>query len=165
MNPTITRILVPVDFSAHSEMALCYATSLATRFGATVELLHVVEDPFISGAWSSEIYLPNLPELQDKLIGDAERRLADCRATVSEQGIPVVTTVRSGRAAQMIVEYAKALAVDLIVMGTHGRSGLPHLFMGSIAERVVRTAPCPVLTVRDTATEAQGGQSAADAAA
>jgi nucleotide-binding universal stress UspA family protein len=165
MTPTITRILVPVDFSAHSEMALRYATTLASQFGAVVELLHVVEDPFTSGAWSLEVYVPNLAELQENLIADAERRLAVCRAAASDQGVRVVATVRSGQAPYTIVEYAKALGIDLIVMGTHGRTGLPHPFMGSIAERVVRTAPCPVLTMRDAAAQAQGDRAAADAAA
>jgi nucleotide-binding universal stress UspA family protein len=165
MTATITRILVPMDFSAHSDVALRYATTLASRFGATVELLHVVEDPFVSGAWGFEAYLPNLAEVQEQLVAEAENRLAECRATVSGQGVPAVATVRTGRIASTIVEYAKGLEADLIVMGTHGRTGFTHLVMGSVAERVVRMAPCPVLTVRDAAAHADRERAADGAAA
>jgi nucleotide-binding universal stress UspA family protein len=165
MTPTITRILVPMDFSVQSDLALRYAATLASRFGAAVELLHVVEDPYVSGAWGFEAYLPNLAEVQQQLIAEAEGRLAEHRAMVSGQGVAAVATVRSGRPALTIVDYAKALEADLIVMGTHGRTGFSHLVMGSVAERVVRMAPCPVLTVRDAAAHAGGERPATDAAA
>jgi universal stress protein A len=162
MTASITRILVPVDFSAHADCAVRYAATLAARFGARLELLHVVEDPIALGAWSSEVYVPNLTALRDGMIKDAKRRLVVYRAPLDERGIPVITTVGSGQAARAIVEYARGLACDLIVMGTHGRTGLAHLITGSVAERVVRTAPCPVLTVRDPTVD--GGQAATRAA-
>jgi universal stress protein A len=148
MTEVIARILVPVDFSAHSDRALRYATSLASRLGATVELLHVVEDPFVSGAWSSEIHVPNLPELLENQIAAARGRLAELKAVA---GARVGTTVLSGQPAHTIIAHATAGGFDLIVMGTHGRTGLSHVFMGSVAERVVRRAPCPVLTLREAA--------------
>jgi nucleotide-binding universal stress UspA family protein len=165
MTATITRILVPMDFSAHSHMALRYATTLARRFGAAVELLHVVDDAFATGAWGFEAYVPNLAEVQEQLIAEAESRLAECRATVRDQGIHAAAIVRNGPTAVTIVGYAKALGADLIVMGTHGRTGFTHLVMGSVAERVVRMAPCRVLTVRETPAGAEGEQAASDAAA
>ena len=153
MNFAISRVLVPVDFSPHSELALRYATALAGRLGASVDLLHVVEDPIAAGAWGSEIQIqiPNLSDLRKTLIEEGERRLERCWASAGGPGVHMVKTVRMGPAADAITEYAKALGIDLIVMGTHGRSGLAHLFMGSVAERVVRHAPCPVLTLRDAA--------------
>ena len=151
MNFAIARVLVPVDFSPCSELAFRYATSLASRLGASVNLLHVVEDPVATGAWSSEVQIPDLPDLRKTLIRDAARRLEQYRAVAEVPGVRVVTTVRMGQTAEVIGEYAKSSGIDLIVMGTHGRGGLAHVFMGSVAERMVRHAPCPVLTIRGTA--------------
>jgi nucleotide-binding universal stress UspA family protein len=152
MSFAISRILVPVDFSAHSEAALRYATALASRLEASVQLLHVVDDPMATGPWSSEVPIPDLTELLKNLIANAERRLEQYRTAIRQPRVPMTTWVRTGHSAQTITEYAKAGGIDLIVMGTHGRSGLAHLVMGSVAESVVRHAPCPVLTLRETAT-------------
>jgi nucleotide-binding universal stress UspA family protein len=148
MSDSITKILVPVDFSAHSDRALRYATTLAHRLGAKLALLHVVEDPFVTGAWSSEVYVPNVPELLDNLIKGAERQLATLKASAATHGLAAETAVITGRPAHTIVEHAKDGDFDLIVMGTHGRTGLSHVVMGSVAERVVQKAHCPVLTMR-----------------
>jgi nucleotide-binding universal stress UspA family protein len=147
MNLAISRILVPVDFSPHAEYALRYAAAFAGRLDALVELFHVVEEPVAAGAWSSEIPVPGLGDLRDRLIAEAERQLDQCRPIIEASPVQTVTTVRMGQPAQTIAAYAKAAGVDLIVMGTHGR-GLSHLLMGSVTERVARYAPCPVLTVR-----------------
>ena len=146
MTESISRILVPVDFSAHSDRALRYAATLAGQVGASVELLHVVED-FVYGAFS-EVYVPNVPAMTQEAINSAVDRLTRLKAEVFLHGADVETVVYVGRPALTIVEQAKAGKFDLIVMGTHGRTGLSHLFMGSVAEQVLRTAPCPVLTVR-----------------
>jgi nucleotide-binding universal stress UspA family protein len=149
MNVALNRILVPTDFSAHSERALRYAAALAARVGASLDVLHVVEDPFASGAWNSEIAaIPNVRELRQNLLDDAERRLKRSRTAAEAADVTLTTTARMGRPAQMIVDYAAAENADLIVMGTHGRTGLKHALMGSVAERVVQHAPCPVLTLR-----------------
>jgi nucleotide-binding universal stress UspA family protein len=148
MTEQMTRILVPVDFSEHSDTALRYATLLAQRFGGSIELLHVVEDPFVSGAWSAEAFTPNIPELLDQVAADARVRLDALGAGIANEGVALTTNVVSGRPAHAIVDRARSGACDLIVMGTHGRTGMSHLFLGSVAERVVRTAPCPVMTVR-----------------
>ena len=154
MTEAITRILVPVDFSAHSDRALRYATTLADRFNATVEVLHVVEDPFVSGAWSPEAVAPNIPELLADLVAAARGKLDELKAATIRRGVrletTVLTTVLTGKPADSIADYARTERFDLIVMGTHGRTGLSHALLGSVAERVVRKAPCPVLTVRDT---------------
>lgn len=148
MTQAISRILVPVDFSASSDEALRYAVSLAKHLGASLELLHVVEDPFLSGAWSSEVYVPNLLELIDNLIAEARRRLSELKNRDVLAGIPVAIEVLKGRPALAIIDRAKDGHFDLVVMGTHGRTGVAHLFVGCVAEAVVRRAPCPVLTVR-----------------
>ena len=147
MNFAISRILVPVDFSPHSEHALRYAAAFAGRLGALVEILHVVEEPVVAGAWSSEISVPDLTELRDRLLAEAERQLDQCRPMIEGSDVRTVTTVRMGQPGQTIAAYAQAGGIDLIVMGTHGR-GVSHLLMGSVTERVARYAPCPVLTVR-----------------
>ena len=148
---TITRILVPVDFSPHTERAFCYATTLAHRLDAKVELLHVVDNPFVAGAWSVEVYSPNIDELLAELSADAGRRLAGLKETAAALGVTAETVVLRGRPWQSIVEHAAAGGFDLIVMATHGRTGLAHAVVGSVAERVVRNAQCPVLTIRSDA--------------
>ena len=159
MTENITKILVPVDFSPHAERAFGYATALARRLGAELTLVHVVEDPFATGAWGAEAYVPNVDELLQELIAGAERQLAPWKERPAAQGLAVKATVITGRPAQSIIEHAASEGCDLIVMGTHGRAGLSHAVMGSVAERVLRKAPCPVLTVRAGATAA--GQAAA----
>jgi len=148
MSVDITRILVPMDFSEESSRAAEYALSLAAKLGASVELLHVVEDPIASGAWGAEAYVVNVPDLITELEADAKRRLASIKAGYEAHGVPIETSVVTGSPARTIVALAEGQECRLIVMGTHGRSGLSHMLLGSVAERVVRTAPCPVLTVR-----------------
>jgi nucleotide-binding universal stress UspA family protein len=122
MTESIDRILVPVDFSAHSEKAVRYATTVANRFGARVKLLHVVEDPFVSGAWSSEAFVPNMPELLDQLIEAAQEQMAALKKRLAAHGFVAETAVLTGQPAQTILEQAKVGRFDLIVMGTHGRT-------------------------------------------
>jgi nucleotide-binding universal stress UspA family protein len=143
----INRILVPVDFSAHSDRAIEYAVTMGQHFGACVELFHVVEDSIRNGGWGSEVYLSDLDGIRQRALDDAKARLEHCRSTLSAGRLPLVATVRMGHVANTIVEYAKTIQADLVVMGTHGRTGLAHFIIGSVAERVVRLAPCPVLTV------------------
>ncbi len=147
MSDAIVRVLVPIDFSAHSERALRYAAMLASRFGASLELLHVVEDPVMYGAWGPEVFVPNMAELMQAVTSDAEKRLVEMKSRIAREGLRVDTSVIVGRAPHRITEYAGSNGVDLIVMGTHGRTGLSHVVMGSVAEGVVRHAHCPVLTM------------------
>jgi universal stress protein A len=140
----ITRILVPIDFSRHADAAMRYALELARPFQAAVHLVNVVEDPLAAGVWSSEIYTADIEELQINLVRDAEKRLRGC---VPPDAGTVTTEVRRGPAAKQILETAYERGADLIVMGTHGRTGLAHVVMGSVAEKVLRLASCPVLTL------------------
>ncbi|MBM3778986.1 MAG: universal stress protein [Acidimicrobiia bacterium] len=147
MKPDITDILVPVDFSDHSEAAVTYAAQLAERLGASLNLLHVVEDPVATGAWGSDLQVPDLPRIREHIARASEERLKTFADTVGTGGAPFVTTVLVGRAHDAILDCAREIDADLIVMGTRGRSGLAHMLMGSVAERVVRHAACPVLTL------------------
>lgn len=141
------RILVPLDFSAPSDAALDYARDVATRFGGSLHLLHVAEDPY-RAIYSAEVYVPEMEGLRDEVLSDAIGRLKDRLRASDLSELHATVDAIVGTPAGCIVEYADGHEMDLIVMGTHGRGGMSHLLMGSVAERVVRTAPCPVLTVR-----------------
>lgn len=143
----ISKILHPTDLSENSRAALATACEWAKRFGAELHLLHVVDGiatpyPYLgppfneAAAWESMIR-------QKARLALAEWPLPDGNADLH-----VVRTLRNGSPILQIVEFAKEIGCDLIVMGTHGRSGLEHLLLGSVAENVVRRAPCSVLTVR-----------------
>jgi nucleotide-binding universal stress UspA family protein len=162
MTENITRILVPVDFSGHSDRALSYATALAGRMGATLLFLHVVDDPVATGAWSAEVYIPNVRELRELQVAHATPRLDALRAAAGAGGVAAEATVLTGQPARTIVEHAREGGCDLVVMATQGRTGLSHLLMGSVAEYVVRHAHCPVLTMR---ADADIGTATAGAAA
>lgn len=145
---TITRILVPTDFSEPADEAFQYGLNLAKALGAAVSLVHVFDDPFERTLFSEQ-YIPMPPELREEVLATIQQRLAD---RVARTGRPDVTSaILTGPTAQAIIDCAREQKADLIVMGTHGRHGVAHLLMGSVAERVVRTASCPVLTVRGKA--------------
>ncbi len=147
----IRHILVPTDFSTTSDAALDYARDVAERFGATLHLLHVLQDPFVNGPLVSEAYLTETPGVRTTILEDAKSRIAHRLTARDVQSFNAHADVIFGRGAETIVEYAADRGIDLIVMGTHGRTGVAHLLLGSVAERVVRTAHCPVLTVRAVA--------------
>ena len=142
----LKNILVATDFSEPSAVAMAYGRDMARSYDATLHVLHVVEDVMMR--YSPEVAFA-IPDLQRDLEQAAHRDLA---ATITDDDrrtlkvVPVVQTtfnVPTG-----IIEYAKAHAIDLIIVGTHGRSAVKQLLLGSSAERVVRSAPCPVLAVR-----------------
>ncbi len=148
------RLLVPIDFSPGARSAMALATTLARPFEASIELLHVWTPPPLFGepllVWTAADAPPiSLEDLARQQAGTQMKELADelRRGGVRE----VHTTVAVGDAAHAICEHAGSGHHDLIVMGTHGRSGLAHVLLGSIAEKVVRHAPCPVVTVRTRA--------------
>jgi universal stress protein A len=145
----IKRMLVPTDFSPTSDIAFSYALDLASREGSALHLVHVVDDAMFAAAYPDGFYT-ELPGVRTQVIGEARARLAELEARCRIAAVPVTSEVVVGRPAPGIAEEAKARGTDLIVMGTHGRSGFAHLMLGSVAERVLRMAPCPVLTVRDT---------------
>jgi universal stress protein A len=144
MTPVITRILVPTDFSDSADAALAYALKVADRVGAAVRLVHVFEDPDAVGLYS-HAYVPMPAEMRADILTDIRRQLV-ARSAASGHN-DVTTEVLTGPAAKTIADYATQHQCDLIVMGTQGRQGVAHMLMGSVAERVVRTAACPVLVV------------------
>lgn len=145
---TIKRILVPVDFSQDSDAALGFAVGIAQQLGASVHLLHVVENELAAGMWSAGAYTAEIPGLQIDVVREAEAHLERMIPTIAGVRYGLEHDVRTGPVAATIVEFAQDELADLIVMGTRGRTGLAHVLMGSVAEHVVRTAPCPVLTLR-----------------
>ena len=148
------RILVPTDFSPPSDAALQYARAVATRFGASLNLLHVVDDPY-RVAYTAEVYVPEVEGLRDDLIADAIGRVKGRLQSSDFRELRATADAVIGTPAWSIVEYAAAHDIDLIVMGTHGRGGMSHLLMGSVAEKVVQTAGCPVLTTRQASAAAK----------
>ena len=143
-------ILVPVDFSNDSAKALRYAVELARRFEAKVHLLHSY--PVHIGGIAP--YGMVVPEGFERDCRDAAARHLDQWADrVSAEGAPVEVTVTPIFACEAIVKVAREIDADLIVMGTRGLTGLKHVLLGSVAERTIRVAPCPVLTVRDQGSE------------
>jgi nucleotide-binding universal stress UspA family protein len=148
----IRHILAPMDFSDYLKDAIHYALELAQTFGAKLSLLHVDELP----PYPIEGFVPSTmgADLLNELERQASAELAQVLPQAQEAKIEVTRSVVIGSPFQKIIETAEAEHVDLIVMATHSRTGLSHLIIGSVAERAVRTAPCPVLTIRPPAEKA-----------
>ncbi len=143
----LKSILVATDFGEASGAALAYGRELARTFGATLHVLHVADDVYVR--LGGDAYMAVLPELQRDLEVAAQKQLDELLIDNDPVPLPVKTAViTSSATAAAIVQYAHDLDIALIVVGTHGRGALAHLLMGSVAERVVRSASCPVLTVR-----------------
>jgi nucleotide-binding universal stress UspA family protein len=145
---TLKRIVVATDFGEAADVAFAYGRELARTFGASLDVLHVADNVLARG-YAGEGFMAAYPELQrdvevaaakrlDALVSDEDRAVLNARTVVRVSTSPPLA----------IVDYAHEVHSDLIIMGTHGRGAMAHLLMGSVAERVVRTAPCPVLTVR-----------------
>jgi nucleotide-binding universal stress UspA family protein len=144
---TCKQILCPVDFSDFSDYAMRYAALLAQKFEARLTLLHVVAPILVP--LPGDALVPPMRQADLADIADACReRLTRTAGDLAEKGIAVACQVTSGVPYLEIIRVAEELHADMIVMGTHGRSGLVHLMIGSVAERVVRKAPCAVLTVK-----------------
>ena len=144
MNP-FSKILVPMDFSPHAEAAIETALDIARRYDAAITLVNVFEPLALSFPEGSGIY--STLSLAD-FMADLEQALEEKRqSTATASGRTIQAVQRTGHPAHEIVDLARSGGFDLIVMGTHGRTGLPHMLIGSVAERVVRSAPCAVLTV------------------
>jgi nucleotide-binding universal stress UspA family protein len=139
---TRRQILVATDFSEGSDEALAHAIDVARADGAAIEILHVIE-------LAEELPFGTTYVDADyrALYGSIERRLSEPAGRVRAAGVPCATKIASGVPADEIAKRGRAAGADLIVVGTHGRTGLAHMMLGSVAERVVRRASCPVLTV------------------
>lgn len=146
MTIRLQRILLPTDFSIHSAAATKYACELASRFDAELHLLHLLET-HLSSTPEFAMGLA-LPKYINESRTAAEKSLASVLDPKWSAGRTVIHAVVEGSPKAEIVRYARKQDIDLIVLATHGRTGLSHVLMGSVAESVVRTAPCPVLTVR-----------------
>lgn len=144
----IKRILAAIDFSQDSLHALAYARDLSRALRAELLLLHVVDQTYLAGVPELRLANPALAKLLDDQWQIAQTHVARLGACLERKGQLLQTLTKRGSPAQVIADTAKRTAADLIVMGTHGRTGLTHMLLGSIAEKVVRTAACPVLTVR-----------------
>ena len=143
----VQRILFPTDFSDHSKTAEKSACDLADQFGAELHVLHVLHDPLLTMPMTAAALLVPPQSLENE-ITFAEDEIQKIPPMAMASGKRVVRVVRTGTTFDTIVRYAHENAIDLIVIGTHGRTGLSHVLLGSIAERVVQHAPCSVLTVR-----------------
>jgi universal stress protein A len=141
----LKRVLVPTDFSICSDAALKYARALCEAFDGKLHLLHVIQDPYTQ-PWAAEAFPAPLAEMLEQWQQQARERLASLLSAGERAGATIATVV--GSPFYEIVRYATEQQVDLIVIGTHGRGALSHMLLGSVAEKVVRKAPCPVLTVR-----------------
>jgi nucleotide-binding universal stress UspA family protein len=145
---TAQRFLVPVDFSEYANQALEYAIGLASKFGARLTLLHVMQSP----PWGGVDMDVTLPYAYIQCIQDLEAEIANSMQAYLERvtaaGLEGEVAVIHGVPFHEIIETAKTRQVDLIVMGTHGHTGLQYMLLGSVAEKVVHLAPCPVLVVR-----------------
>lgn len=141
----LKKILVPTDFSECSNAALKYGSELTAAFGATLHLLHVVQDPYTQ-PWAAEAFPAPLGDLLEQWEQQAAERMRQTLPENVRDTVSVVTKI--GSPFYEIVRYAQEEQIDLIVIGTHGRGPLGHMLLGSVAEKVVRKAPCPVMTVR-----------------
>ncbi|MBI1311466.1 universal stress protein [bacterium] len=147
----LQRILLPTDFSAAAAAAVPYACELAATFGAELHVLYVIHDlaaemPDFGMGLAFPGYLDHVPQQREKLEEQAIQHLAKVLPSGWSKARVILAT-RLGPPFQRIIEYAREHQSDLIVMGTHGRGMLKHTLLGSVAERVVRKAPCPVLTI------------------
>ena len=145
MISTPKNILAPTDFSEVSNTAVVYAAKLASAMNASLHLNHVMSDP-VSGSWAVES--AGMGHTLEQSAREGREKLAKL-LTAEERGtLDVESYVGFGSPADQIVDYAEKHSIDLIVMGTHGRAGVEKMWLGSITEKVLRKAHCPVLVVR-----------------
>lgn len=146
MTIQLKRILLPTDFSDYSATATKYACELATRFDAELHLLHALEiQPASTPAFVMGLAIPSYTHESQAAAEKALSRVLESQWSADRT---VVHAIVEGSPKVEIIQYARKHDMDLIVLATHGRTGLSHVIMGSVAEAIVRTAPCPVLTVR-----------------
>ncbi|MSR31799.1 MAG: universal stress protein [Gemmataceae bacterium] len=145
----LQSILVPTDFSKQSRTALQYGIELAKKFNSTLDVLHVVQDV--------AVFLPETAVLApsvavaafEPLLQAARKLMEEFLQPFQNQGVPFHSHCEEGNPLDEILQFAEDKKVDLIIIGTHGHTGFAHMVLGSVAEAVVRRAPCPVLTVRN----------------
>ena len=141
---TVRRILVPVDFSDHARLASAYAIDLAAAYGAHLDLLHVIEEIAMPVVYGVEPVVVQIPDVEPEARAGLELMAEDAR----QAGVSVKTHIYIGHPARAIIDCAEDEGTDLIVIATHGLTGLKRFFLGSVAEKIVQRAPCPVFTVK-----------------
>ena len=144
----VKNILCPVDFSGHSEAALAHATSLAKEHDAELHIVHIYEEPYayVDGGFSGYVPPADLEPEKERLSA----------VVPPDDSVRYRHAFVVGHPSDNLVQYATDESIDLVVMGTHGRTGLSRLLMGSVAEAVVRRSPCPVLTIKQPELEKTG---------
>ena len=142
----IHKILVPIDFSEHSQRALDEGIGFAEKFQAELHLLHCYQVHPVGAVAPYDVMLP--PSWERMVEEAARGLLSEWRQNASAKNVSVQEHLRTGAPSEAIADLARSIGADLIVMGTRGLSGLKHVLLGSVAERTIRIAPCPVLTVR-----------------
>jgi nucleotide-binding universal stress UspA family protein len=147
MEPNIKKVLVPIDFSDYSKNALKYAANFSEHFNAEMILIYVVEPIIYPSDFSmGQIAIPTINVEMDKRAGEELEKLANKEIS---KDLKVKTLVKTGKPFIEIIETAAEENVDIVIISTHGHSGVEHILFGSTAEKVVRKAPCPVLTLRE----------------
>jgi len=147
MEPEIKKILVPIDFSDYSKNSLRYAVNFAKQFNAEIFLIYVVEPVIYPPDFSmGQIAIPSVNAEWDER---AKNELENLAKTEIPEGVNVKTILKNGKPFLEIIDAASEENIDLIIIATHGHSGVEHILFGSTAEKVVRKAPCPVLTLRE----------------
>ncbi|MBT8387190.1 MAG: universal stress protein [Ignavibacteria bacterium] len=147
MEPEIKKVLVPIDFSDYSKSSLRYAVNFAKKFNAEIYLIYVVEPVIYPPDFSmGQIAIPSVNAEWDER---AREELKNLAKTEIPEGIYVKTILKNGKPFLEIIDTASEENIDLIIIATHGHSGVEHILFGSTAEKVVRKAPCPVLTLRE----------------
>lgn len=147
MELQIKKVLVPIDFSDYSKSSLRYAVNFAKQFNSVIYLIYVVEPVIYPPDFSmGQIAIPSVNAEWDERAKEELERLAK---TEIPEGVKVKTILKNGKPFLEIIETAKEEDIDLIIIATHGHSGVEHILFGSTAEKVVRKAPCPVLTLRE----------------
>lgn len=139
------KILYPIDFSEYTEEITGYAISIAKKYNSELHLLHVIPNLSYFTPYESFLTPENLTAIEGNIEKEIEK---DFDKAIKKIDIPVKKIIRTGVTFVEIIDYVKEENIDLVVMGTHGRSGIEHILIGSVAEKVVRKSPCPVLTVR-----------------
>ena len=147
-----SKILVPIDFSDYTDEILHAAVQLAQKFGSTLHLLHVIPNMDYFTPYESFLPAESLINAQRDIEREVDKDMDAITKKIGD--VPVVRAVRAGVAFAEIVDYVRKEGIDLVVMGTHGRGGIEHILLGSVAEKVIRRAPCPVMTIRPAARKA-----------
>jgi universal stress protein A len=139
------KIVCPIDFSEFTDEILKYAVNITKKFNAELHLIHIIPNLNYFTPYESFLTPENLVAIEKNIEKEVEK---DFEKVMKDINMPLKKIVKTGVTFVEIIDYIKEEDIDLVVMGTHGRSGIEHILIGSVAEKVVRKSPCPVLTIR-----------------